>query len=278
MRPLGAGALVLPGVEVIAHIARSNAYDVYDSWSLERGARVAVKIVRPDRRKDARAPGRLLREGRLLRRLSHPNLVACYEVHADPRAAVVLETIGGETLAHLLERSGRLPAVALGHLGLHLCSAVGYLHRQGLLHLDLKPSNVIAEAGRAKLIDLSHARRPGRVPAGFGTWCYESPEQARGGRVTAAADVWGIGGVLWQAAVGECAFDAEESDDDHDYPQLHRAATPVRRERRLPADLAGVIDRCLAADPGARPALREIAAACEEAARLPAAERRLSRP
>ncbi len=277
MRPLGTGAIVVPGVEVIAHLARSNAYDVYDAWSGERGARVAVKVVRPDRRKDEKAAGRLLREGRLLRRLSHPNLVTCYEVHAEPRAALVIETIGGETLAHLVARTGRLPAVSLGHLGLHLCSVVGYLHRRRLLHLDLKPSNVIAEAGRAKLIDLSHARRPGRVGAGFGTWCYESPEQARGGPVGPAADVWGIGAVLWEAAVGECPFDAEESDDDHDYPQLHRAATPVRRERRLPAGLATAIDRSLAADPDARPALREIAAACEDAARLPAAERRLSK-
>jgi serine/threonine protein kinase len=262
---------------VIAHLARSNAYDVYDAWSLERGARVAVKLVRPDRRTDAKVERRLLREGRLLRRLRHPNLVAGYEVHSEPRAAVVLETIGGETLAHLIDRRGGLSAVALGHLGLHLCSAVGYLHRQGLLHLDLKPSNVIAEAGRAKLIDLSHARRPGRVPAGFGTWCYAAPEQARGGAVGPAADVWGIGGVLWEAAVGECAFDYEESDDDHDYPQLQRGAVPVRRARRLPGGLADAIDRCLAADPGARPALRELAGACEEAARLPEAERRLSR-
>jgi serine/threonine protein kinase len=136
---------------------------------------------------------------------------------------------------------------------------------------------VIAEAGRAKLIDLSHARRPGRVSSGFGTWCYEAPEQARGGQVGEAADVWGIGSVLWEAAVGECAFDVESSDDDHDYPQLHRPAGPVRRERRLPAALGRAIDRCLSADPDDRPSLREVAAACEGAAGLPDEERRLSR-
>lgn len=274
MRPFAQGTLVAPGCEAIAHLARSNGYDVYDAWSLERGCRVAVKVVRPDRRGEAAVGRRLLAEGRLLMRLRHPHLVACYEVHAAPRAAIVLETIGGETLAHMLDRRGRLPARELGQLGVQLCSAVGFLHRGGLLHLDLKPANVIAEAGRAKLIDLSHARRPGRVPRGFGTWCYQAPEQARGGRVAAAADVWGVGGLLYEAATGDCAFG---DDGGYDHPQLERAAAPVRAERRgLPAALADAIDACLAADPEARPRLAELAAACEAAARLPVGERRLS--
>ena len=273
MRPLGAGREVAPGYEVIALISRSNGYDVYDAWSHERAARVAVKVVRPDRRGDAATVRRLLSEGRLLRRLRHPNLVACYEVHAEQRAAIVIETIGGETLQHMLDRRERLPARELGQLGLQLSAVIGYLHRNGRLHLDLKPANVIAEAGRAKLIDLSHARPAGRVPRGFGTWCYEAPEQARGGRVDEAADVWGIGGLLFEAATGECAFD----DDDFEYPQLHRTASPVRSERRgLPRALADAIDACLSADPAARPSLHELAAACEEAAGLPEAERRFS--
>jgi serine/threonine protein kinase len=275
MRPLGRGSEVVPGYEVIALISRSNGYDVYDAWSLERSARVAVKVVRPDRRGDAPTVRRLLSEGRLLRRLRHPNLVACYEVHTEPRAAIVIETIGGETLQHLIDRLDRLPAKDLGQLGFQLSAVIGYLHRQGRLHLDLKPANVIAEAGRAKLIDLSHARRPGRVPHGFGTWCYESPEQARGGRVDEAADVWGIGGLLFEAATGECAFD--DDSEDWDYPQLHRPAAPVRSERRgLPRALADVIDAALSLDPATRPSLRDLAAACEDAAGLPTAERRFS--
>jgi serine/threonine protein kinase len=267
----------LAGYTTIEHLARSNVLDVYDAWSEERGCRVVVKTLRPDRRRDARARAALLREGRLLRRLTHPHLVRGYEVVAEPVAAIVLETLGGETLSAMIERRARpLGARELGFLGLHLCSVVGYLHGQNLLHLDLKPSNVIAEAGRAKVIDLSIARPPGRCRPGTGTWCYLAPEQARGDAVGPAADVWGIGGLLHEAATGACAF-GDDEDDAAEYPQLVHRAAPVRSLRgRLPAELAAAIDACLDPDPAARPALARLAAACEAAAALPAAERRLS--
>jgi eukaryotic-like serine/threonine-protein kinase len=262
MRPRRPGSEIAPGLEVLEHIARSNVLDVYDAWSYERGARVVAKTLRPDKRADRRAVAALLREGRLLRRFAHPHLVRGYDVLSEPHPTIVLETLGGETLAHLIARSDRgLPVVDLGYLGLHLVSAVGYLHAQGVLHLDLKPSNVVAENGRAKVIDLSLARKPGRVRPGTGTWSYLSPEQARGDRVGPEADVWGIGVLLREAAVAENVFD-DERDGDVEYPQLHRRAEPARRERpRLPRPLADTIDAALAPDPGERPTLHEMAAA-----------------
>jgi serine/threonine protein kinase len=139
-------------------------------------------------------------------------------------------------------------------LGLQLSSAVGYLHRHGVLHLDLKPSNIVAEAGRAKLIDLSVAQAPGTVKAGTGTWCYLAPEQASGGSVGPAADVWGIGVVLWEAACGHTPF----GDEDVEYPQLETRAPELRAKRRLPAALAGAVDECLDPDPSGRPELAEL--------------------
>ena len=93
----------------------------------------------------------------------------------------------------LIEDGPPPDAADVAHLGLQLGSALAYLHRERRLHLDLKPSNVIAEAGRAKLIDLSLARPPGPAADGIGTWLYMSPEQARGGVLGPAADVWGLG-------------------------------------------------------------------------------------
>jgi serine/threonine protein kinase len=280
LTPRGAlrpGRELAPGYEVIEHLARSNVLDVYDAWSYERDARVAVKTLRPDRQRDRRAVAALLREGRILKRLTHPHVVRAYEVLREPRPAVVLETLTGETLAHMVNRRRRrLSAAELGLLGVHVCSALGYLHGQRLLHLDLKPSNIVADQGRAKLIDMSVARAPGRAPAHVGTWCYMAPEQARGGRLTEAADVWGAGGVLFEAATGDCTFD--DGSDEHEYPQLVRAAAPVRSLRRgLLAGLAEAIDACLEPDPAARPTLTQLAAACEDAAGLPAAERRVGR-
>ena len=187
--------------ELIERLSRGHAYDVYDAWSHERGCRCVVRTLRPDRRRDRGARADLLREGRLLERLAHPHLVRAYETRSRP-PMVVLETLGGATLAALLEH-GPLDRADLVQLALQLGSAVRYLHRNGVLHLDLKPDNLIAEAGRLKVIDLSIAQPPGPIAAGTGTRRWMAPEQVRGGTVTAAADVWGIGRVLAAAGGGD---------------------------------------------------------------------------
>lgn len=255
------GAALAPGLSVVRHLVRSRYYDVYDTWSESRACRVVAKTLRPEARANADAERRLRREGRLLRELTHPHIVRAYETLPGPPPLVVLETLSGETVAHLVDRrERRLSSVELAILGLQLCSAVGYLHRRGWLHLDLKPSNLVAEAGRVKVLDLSLARAPGRAKAGSGTWCYLAPEQADGRNVGPEADVWGIGVTLWEAATGRQAFGEDDREErEHKYPQLARRAEPVARHRRLPAELARAIDTCLDPDPPARPSLERLA-------------------
>lgn len=256
MRLLAAGREVVPDVRVLEHLHRSRVLDVYDAWSERRDARVVVKTLRPDRLRDRSAAQALLREGRLLRRLTHPNIVRGYEVHTAPRPAIVLETIGGETLAHLVaRRERRLGEQEVAHLGLHLVAALHYLHGEGVLHLDLKPSNIVAEAGRAKVIDLSIARAPGRVRAGRGTWSNMAPEQARGGDVGTAADVWGLGTVLYEALAGVNPF---EEHDDVEYPQLTLRAAPLAEHRRVSRRLAAIVQGTLEPAAGDRPALADV--------------------
>ncbi|HSK99109.1 MAG TPA: serine/threonine-protein kinase [Rubrobacteraceae bacterium] len=250
--PLAAGDVVAPGYEVISHLHRSNNFDVYDAWSDERACRCIAKIPCPDLLDDTRTARRLLREGRRLKGFSHPHLVRLYESLREPQPTLILETITGETLAHLIHRSKRrLPTSDVIYLGLHLCSAIHYLHRQGILHLDLKPSNIVSERGLAKVLDLSIAQPPGRSRKGAGTDQYMSPEQARGEPVDEAADVWGIGTVLYEATTFKAAFDLHEHEDE--YVQLERRAEPIRTHRRLPAALASAIDACLEPDPARRP-------------------------
>jgi serine/threonine protein kinase len=293
--PLSRGAAIAPGYEAIEHLSRGRRLDVYDAWSEERGCRCVIKALRPERAGEAEPRRMLLREGQLLERLSHPHLVRGYETLEEPGPLVVMETLGGQTLAHAIEQEkAELSPVELAHLGLHLGAAMRYLHAHGFLHLDLKPSNVVAEAGRAKVIDLSLARAPGPAPAGIGTWCYLAPEQARGGELGPAADVWGIGAVLFEAATASAAFgepesgavgpaeegsasrDTWESADGEpgDFPQLEARADPVGTRRDLPPALADLIDSCLEPVAERRPGLEELLAALEPLAGIPPAERR----
>jgi eukaryotic-like serine/threonine-protein kinase len=241
---------------VVGHLQRGKALDVYEVYSVERGCTCVAKIARPDRRDDARVRERLLREGALLERLAHPNLVRAYETVPWPDAVVVLELLTGETVEHLAgARRRRLAAADLVHLGLHLCSAVGYLHRNDVLHLDLKPANVVCEGGRAKLIDLSLARPPGPINRGLGTRAYLPPEQARGDAVGPPADVWGIGATLFEAAARRPPFPPA---GDNGYAQLHARARLPARARRGRRALAGLIEACLEPAPEDRPKLGEL--------------------
>jgi len=250
------GDRVASGYEVIAHLSRGTALDVYDAWSLERDCRCVVKVVRPDRRAP-RVRRRLVQEGELLLELVHPNIVRAYELRRRPRTVVILETLGGETVEHMIHSAPRRLAIAdVAHLGLQICSAIGYLHGRGYLHLDLKPSNVIVQSGQARVIDLSLARKPGPVPRGMGSPPYLAPEQARGGRATEATDVWGIGATLYEAATGDWPFpDAER----RNYPQGERRAPSLAESRRAPSRFTSAIDGCLAPDPSERPSVVELA-------------------
>ena len=267
--PLASGTVIAPGYEVIEHLSRGRRLDVYDAWSEERGCRCVVKAVRPERAHEPTARKLLIREGRLLERLSHPHLVRGYETVLEPAPMIVLETLGGQTLAHMIEEEEReLAPAELAHLGLQLGSAIRYLHRRGYLHLDLKPSNVVADAGRAKVIDLSLARPPGPSPgrdrhlvlpgARAGAWRRARARGRRlgnrGGAVRGRdrdARLRRSRRALGRRAVGHrercrgprSRISPSWASDDRghrDYPQLRQTAVPVRSLRELPR-LAAVI-------------------------------------
>ena len=256
--PLEAGATIAPGYEVITHLHRSNNFDVYDAWSEERASRCIAKTPIPGCVEDKELARDLFREGRLLKKLTHPHIVRAYETIREPRPTLILETLTGATLAYLIDTGHRrLPLTDIAHLGLHLCSAVHYLHRHNVLHLDLKPSNIVSECQMAKILDLSIAHRPGRGKEGAGTRNYMAPEQARGDHLSPATDVWGIGAVLFEATTGELPFDAP--DDEDRYEQLERRAEPVRSYRRVPAAFNDLVGSCLEPSPARRPTVEELA-------------------
>ena len=279
--PLPAGGNLAPGYVIVAHLHQSNNYDVYDVFSEERACRCIAKTQRRDLLDREEARNALLREGDLLRDLTHPHVARLYDTIRDPHPVLVMEMLTGETLAHLIDTSPRRLALKdVAHLGLHLCSALHYLHGRGILHMDLKPSNVVSERGLAKILDLSIAQPPGPARKGAGTVQYMAPEQVTGDHAGPAADVWGLGAVLFEAATAEPPFNAEDEetypDGDtspsgtsssgtwtdagaEDYEQVSGRADPVRVHRRVPAAFDALIAACLDPDPSARPTVANLA-------------------
>ncbi len=256
------GHPIAPGYEVVSHMSRGDALDVYEVWSEERRCICVAKTIRPDRHED-RVRQRLLQEGHLLESLSHPHLVRAYTTITYPEPIIILETLTGPTLEDVIADRRRLDVPDIALLGIQLSSAIHYLHGKGHLHLDLNPSNIIAQCGTAKLIDLSLARPAGRMPHGLGTKEYLAPEQARGDEVGPATDIWGIGAVLYETAGGRAPFEARDDWESAllaagEYLQLRRSPSPLRR-RDLPSRLRDAIGQCLDPNPPGRPTSDQLA-------------------
>ncbi|MDQ4008205.1 MAG: serine/threonine protein kinase [Actinomycetota bacterium] len=255
----------LPGYDLLTLMRRGARLDTYDAYSQERDCRCVVKTVRPDRAADADVGEALRREGGLLKELAHPHLVRAYEVTERP-TAVVLETLTGATLAALVEDAA-LTAADSVLLGRHLTSVLGYLHRRGWLHLDVKPSNVVVQSGRAVLIDLSVAAPFGQARPGAGTWGYLSPEQVTGRAVCPAADVFGLGVTLGETLTGRLPYGEEGR-----WRKPHRRSPDrafCRRLNEAPDRLGGLVLACVDPDPGRRPTLAQVRAALQSLEPLP---------
>jgi eukaryotic-like serine/threonine-protein kinase len=301
------GELIAPGYEVIEHLRRGKRLDVYDVWSVERACRCVAKSIAPDRLDENKARTRLIAEGEILMELTHPHIVRAYEIvesHSTKAPVLILETLTGRTVSHLIDEfEDEMELTDVAWLGLHLCSAVGYLHNHGYLHLDVKPDNVISEAGRAKLLDLSISGQEGPAAAGAGTYDYLAPEQARGEEVSRATDVWGIGITLYEALTATVPFEPDDDGDDYDdddgdesdamdysdsseytdasndydpnvYPQAtERAPSVATRRDDLPVAMVEIIDACLEPEPKDRPTVQELG---ERLARVAGVDPRVS--
>lgn len=253
------GKELLPGYEVVGLLSHGRRIDTYDVHSLERDCRCVVKMVRKDRLHEQHVRDALLLEGALLQSLTHPHLVRGYEVLHEPVPAMVLETLGGATLDALIE-DHPLDPPDVAELGLQLVSVLGYLHRRGWLHLDVKPANIVVESSRAVLLDLSLVSRPGSGRPGAGTRGYLAPEQAVGENLSAATDVWGLGVTLLEGLTGELPFGDEAT--WHSRRRLRFIGRTVPEEPtlgpRVPPGFADLVRACLCVDSGARPSLLEV--------------------
>ncbi|HEX2044282.1 MAG TPA: serine/threonine-protein kinase [Gaiellaceae bacterium] len=266
---LAEGDEVAPGRSAVRHLGGGERYETLLAWDERLLSLVVVKLVRPNLVDDEHSLRGLATEARLLERLEHPVIVRGFGAVLDgPRPHVVLEHLEGPRLSTLIRKQGPLEPEQVLPLGLQLSSALHYLAGEGLVHLDVKPSNIIMGAP-ARLIDLSIVRTLAeleRLGHPIGTDAYMAPEQCdpRGrGPATTAADVWGMGATLYHAATGRRPFPAGRRDGSpaERFPQLAQAPDPLGGP--VPSELAALVLACLDPDPTARPTPRALAAELE---------------
>ena len=245
------GDELAPGRTVLRRIGGGRRYEAMLVWDEHRLAVLVAKVLRPDQATEPAALRDLEREAALLGRLAHPVVVRGFGAVLGGRFPhLVLEHLDGPTLDELLERSGPLALEQLLPLGLHVASALHYLAAERVVHLDVKPSNIVM-GGPPRLIDLSVARtteEAARLRIPIGTDAYMAPEQAvPDGRIGPPTDVFGLTATLHTALTGERRV----------------AGTVPSLPRRTPRALAEALLAGLDPNPAARPIAAELASRLE---------------
>jgi eukaryotic-like serine/threonine-protein kinase len=235
----------------------------------ELDRRVAVKRLFASLADDTVFRQRFLREARMAAALSHPNLVAVFDVgDEDGLPYIVMEYVDGETLADLMRRTGPVPPDRAVDLLLQVCAGLQHAHAAGLVHRDIKPQNLlvrsdgvvkIADFGIARTLQATQLTQAGTV---LGTAAYLAPEQAVGERVAAAADIYSLGAVGYELLSGRTPYEFTSLAD----LSLQQREPPVP-PAGVPGELASLILRCLAFEPEDRP--RSAAALAHELAQAP---------
>jgi eukaryotic-like serine/threonine-protein kinase len=265
------GDEIAPRRRAVSLLGGGWRYEAWLAWDEHIRSLVVAKVIRPDQTDDPVARRTLAREAAMLDRLAHPLLVRSFGSDAGgDRPHLVLEFVEGPRLSTLIRRFGLILEQAVP-LALNLCSVLHYLAEEGVVHLDVKPRNIIM-AGSPRLIDLSVARGMDELDSlrgPIGTDAYMAPEQCdpdRRAEIGAPTDVWGLGVTVHEAFTGKLPYPRPSRDVPH--PQLVRRPRPADG---VPPKLESLLMSCLEQRPGDRPRAGDLGDALEPfVAALPA--------
>jgi serine/threonine-protein kinase len=234
---------------------------------------VAVKILAEHLSDDDKFVARFRREALAVAKLIHPNIVQVYDTGVDSgRHYIVMEYVEGKSVAQLLQTRGRLGPELSVEIGVQSCAGLEYAHRQGIIHRDVKPGNLMVLGGPAgrrraensalepptdemtvKLTDFGIARataqtRLTQVGSVVGTAAYLAPEQARGEEATPAADVYALGVVLYQMLTGRLPWEGSTLAELAIRRENERPLSPTSYDPEVPETLSAAVLRSLESD------------------------------
>src|SRR5437763_825253 len=228
--------------EIGGVLGRGGMAEVHRGRDLRLGREVAVKVLRSDLARDPSFQVRFRREAQASASLNHPAIVAVYDTGEDRTASgathyIVMEYVEGDTLRDVLRSEGHLDPERAMSLTADICGALDFSHRNGIVHRDVKPGNVmITPQGAVKVMDFGIARAVSdsaatmtSTAAVIGTAQYLSPEQARGESVDARSDVYSAGCLLYELVTGAPPFTGDSP--------VSVAYQHVREDPRLPSSI-----------------------------------------
>src|ERR687884_1194116 len=243
---------------IVRKLGAGGMADVYLAEDQELGRRVAIKILNDRHAADDSFIERFRREAKNAAGLSHPNIVSIYDRgEAEGTYYIAMEYLDGRSLKELIVGRGPAPVSVAIDYARQILSALRFAHRNGIVHRDIKPHNVLVDAeGRVKVTDFGIARAgtSQMTEAGsiVGTAQYLSPEQARGTAVDQRSDIYSVGIVLYELLTGQVPF---SGDTPVEIAMKHLSMLPEppsAKRPEIPRDLDLIVMRALAKDPDDR--------------------------
>ncbi len=262
-------ATTLGEYEIIGELGRGGMASVYLAHDIALDRQVAIKVISPSLGASPPLVERFRREARTAASLSHPNIIPIYAVrHSDRLLYFVMKYVEGRPLDSILRETGALPVNTVQAILGQVAGAVGYAHRHGVVHRDIKPGNIlIDDEGWCVVTDFGIAKvaeSEGLTTSGVmvGTPAYMSPEQCLSNDVTGASDQYALGVVAYEMLTGRLPFPGSSMMSVM-YAHVHVPVPDIASLRdQVPPDLASTIMRMLAKEPGDRwPSVEEAAAA-----------------